>query len=112
MGCGRGGGAVCDVVVSPVAVSRRRPGGMDRIDGGRAEHLHLALQLASVRFSRRMDVCAGRGNSGRNDAGDGLRRSISIGRFRPAMIAGMVAPDELSAAPGRGRTIDIFRYWP
>ena len=50
------------------AVSRRRSGGMDRTDGRRAEYLHLAVQFASVRFSRGLDVCAGRRRRRRHGA--------------------------------------------
>ena len=42
------------------AVSRRRSRRMDRPDGGGAEHLHLAVQFAPVRFSPGLDVRAGR----------------------------------------------------
>src|SRR3954447_15536240 len=41
---------------------------MDRAAGGRTKYLHLAVQFAFVRFSRRLDVCAGRGDCRRRDA--------------------------------------------
>jgi O-antigen ligase len=41
--------------------SRRRACELDRTVGGRAKYLHLAVQFASVRFSGRLDVRAGRG---------------------------------------------------
>ena len=50
------------------AVSRRRPDGVDRTDGRGAEYLHVAVQLASVRFPRRLDVCARRRRRRRHDA--------------------------------------------
>ena len=50
------------------AVPRRGAGGLDRADGGAAEHVQFAVQLASVRFSRGMDVCAGRRHRRRHGA--------------------------------------------
>ena len=44
----------------------RRVGDLDRIAGGRAKHLHVIVQLASLRFPRRMDVRARRGRRGRD----------------------------------------------
>ena len=57
-GAGRNRLTVLDVVVSSVAVSGRRLGDLDRIAGGRAKHLHVIVQLTSLRFPRRMYVLA------------------------------------------------------
>src|SRR5579872_192229 len=48
--------ALCDVAVAPVAVPWARTNGLDRIDGGGAEFSDLAVQFASFRFSRGLDV--------------------------------------------------------
>ena len=52
----------------------RRAGGLDRVDGGAAKFLHIAVQLASVRFSRGLDVRAGRRCGRRNGAAGQSKR--------------------------------------
>src|SRR5947199_862270 len=110
MGRGQGGRALCNVVVSPDAVSRRWPGGLDRTAGRRAKCLHFAVQLAPIRFPRGMDVRAGRGSSGWNDArGEVGKSSCDAGEFRPPVTAGMGAGDGLSATPEIGQKLELVR---
>src|SRR5712672_318693 len=68
MGRGRRRPALRDVARPSADVSRRGARRMDRAFGRRAEHLHLAAQLASVRFQRGMALCAGRRYRRRHDA--------------------------------------------
>src|SRR3954463_16606461 len=110
MGRGRGGRALCNVVVSPDAVSRRRPGGLDRTAGRRTKCLHLAVQLTPVRFPRGMDVRAGRGSSGWNDAEGAVGKSpCDASEFRRPVMAGMGAGDGLSATPEMGQNLELVR---
>ena len=95
-----------------LAVSRRRAGHLDRAAGRRAEHLHLAVQLASVRFSRGLDVCAGRRRRRRHGAARQIRGGRGIFRNSPAMIAGMRAADKISAGAGRPANPHRFRSRP
>src|SRR5690349_3603180 len=72
-----------DVDRSPAAVSRRGPRQLDRAARGGAEHAVLADQLASVRFHRGLDLCAGRRRRRRHDAGAAPQPSIAgAGRLR------------------------------
>src|SRR5258708_8527074 len=81
MGYDRGRLAVRHVARSSAAMSWRRPRPLDRIAGRGAEYLHLVVQFASVRFSRRMDVRARRRSGRRHDArGATAPRLDRIGR--------------------------------
>src|SRR5215216_4209592 len=100
MGDGRDHRVVCDVAAASAAVPWRRPRHMDRIAGGRTEYFHLAVQFASVRLPRGMDVRARRRRCRRHGAESKIgRASRAIRKSGPAMIAGMRAADELSAGP-------------
>ena len=112
MGRCRGDCPVCDVVGSLAAVSRRRPGGLDRAIGRRAECLHLAVQFAPVRFSRGMDVRARRWDCRGNGVEDEIGRMRGNAcQFLAAMTAGLHPRDKLSAARMCGN-LDITGYWP
>ncbi len=111
VGYRRGRPVVRDVAGASAAVSWRRARRLDRIAGRRAKHLHLAVQLAHLRFPRGLDVCARRQASPaawccRTESGGEAAESS---RNCPAMIAGMHAADEISAGAGCPANPRIFR---
>jgi O-antigen ligase len=62
-------GALRDVAGSSRPASRRGARQLDRAARGDPEHADVAAQLASVRFQRGLDLCAGRRHHRRHDAG-------------------------------------------
>src|ERR1700721_798127 len=94
--------ALCHVALPPPAIPRGEPFHMDRAACRCAECCELAVELASVRFSRGMDVRSGSGRSRWDGAKDHVGRSGShAGEVRQAVPAGARDRDKLTTGMSR-----------